>query len=137
MRQHQLFFVNLPVADLDRSRSFFTQLGYALREDFCDADALCVQLGTTVYAMLLRREFFARFHDRAAAPPGSVGTLLCLSAESREAVDALVDRAVLAGGEDVRAEDHGFMYGRSYADPDGHIWEIMWMDPAAARQEIA
>ena len=58
--------------------------------------------------------------------------MLCLSADSREAVDAVVDRAVLAGGSTVRTEDHGFMYGRSYSDPDGHVWEVMWMDPLAA-----
>lgn len=131
MPQHQLMFVNLPVADLDRSRTFFTQLGYPLDEDFCDGDALCVRLGPTLYAMLLRQEFFAAFHDRQPAPPGSVRSMLCLSADSREAVDAVVDRAVLAGGATVRTEDHGFMYGRSYADPDGHVWEVMWMDPLA------
>ncbi|SOC57964.1 VOC family protein [Ornithinimicrobium cerasi] len=137
MPSHQLMFVNLPVADLGRSRRFFAALGYPLDEDFCDEQALCLRLGPTLYAMLLRRDFFARFHDRPTSPPGAVGSLLCLSAASREAVDALVDRAVLAGGTDVRTEDRGAMYGRSYADPDGHIWEIMWMDPAAVRQEIA
>lgn len=131
MPQHQLLFVNLPVADLARSRAFFGQLGYPFDEDFCDGDALCVRLGPTLYAMLLRQEFFDGFHDRPSAPAGSVGTLLCLSADSREAVDALADRAVLAGGAPVRTQDHGFMYGRSYSDPDGHIWEVMWMDPFA------
>jgi uncharacterized protein len=129
--QHQLIFVNLPVADLARSRAFFTQLGYPFNEDFCDGDALCLRLGPTIHVMLLRQDFFAGLHDRPAAPPGSVETLLCLSAESRESVDALVDRAVLAGGADVRREDHGFMYGRSYSDLDGHVWELMWMDPRA------
>ncbi len=131
MPQHQLLFVNLPVADLARSRAFFTQLGYPFDEDFCDGDALCLRLGPTICAMLLRADLFAAFHDRRTAPAGSVETLLCLSAESREAVDALVDRAVLAGGQDVRTEDHGLMYGRSYSDLDGHIWEVMWMDPRA------
>jgi uncharacterized protein len=129
--QHQLMFVNLPVADLARSRAFFTQLGYPFDEDFCDGNALCVRLGPTLYAMLLRQDLFAGFHDREPAPPGTVETLLCLSADSREAVDALADRAVLAGGAVVRTEDHGFMYGRSYSDPDGHVWEVMWMDPLA------
>lgn len=133
MRHHQLIFVNLPVVDLARSRAFFTRLGYLFDEDFCDGDALCLRLGPSIYAMLLREEFFGRFHDRRTAPAGSVETLLCLSADSREDVDALVDRAVLAGGRDVRTEDLGFMYGRSYSDPDGHVWEIMWMDPRAAR----
>lgn len=132
MPQHHLMFVNLPVADLARSRAFFTQLGYPFEEDFCDDDALCLRLGPTLYAMLLRRELFDGFHDRRNAPPGTVETLLCLSTDSREDVDALADRAVLAGGLGVRTEDHGFMYGRSYSDPDGHIWEVMWMDPLAA-----
>lgn len=132
MPQHHLLFVNLPVADLGRSRAFFAGLGYPFDEDYCDSDALCLRLGPTLYAMLLRADFFAGFHDQRTAPRGSVETLLCLSADSREAVDELVDRAVLAGGRDVRTEDHGFMYGRSYSDLDGHIWEVMWMDPQAA-----
>lgn len=131
MPQHQLMFVNLPVADLHRSRAFFSQLGYPFDEDFCDDDALCLRLGPTLYAMLLRQDFFDGFHDRPSAAPGTVGSLLCLTADSREAVDAIADRAVLAGGRGVRTEDHGFMYGRSYSDPDGHVWEVMWMDPLA------
>lgn len=132
MPQHHLMFVNLPVADLARSRAFFTRLGYPFEENFCDGDALCLRLGPTLYAMLLRREFFDAFHDRQSAPPGSVGSLLCLTADSREEVDATTDRAVLAGGRAVRTEDLGYMYGRSYADLDGHVWEVMWMDPWAA-----
>lgn len=132
MLQHQLIFVNLPVADLARSRAFFARVGYPFNEDFCDHNALCMRLGPTLFAMLLREDFFAGFHDRQPAPRGSVETLLCLSADSRGAVDELVDRAVLAGGVDVRTEDHGFMYGRSYSDLDGHVWEVMWMDPRAA-----
>ena len=131
MPQHQLLFVSLPVADLARSRAFFTQLGYPLDEDFCDEQALCVRLGPTICAMLLRQDVFARFHDRPAAAPGAVETLLCLSAGSRQAVDALVDRAVLAGGTDVRREDLGTVYGRSFGDLDGHVWEVVWMDPHA------
>lgn len=137
MPQHQLIFVNLPVSDLERSRTFFSDLGYTFNEEFSDDRALCLELGPTLHAMLLRRDFFASFHDAEVASSGTVETLLCLSADSRAAVDDLVDRAVAAGGREGRGEDHGFMYGRSYADPDGHIWEIMWMDPAAARQEIA
>ena len=133
MTDHQLIFANLPVADLGRSRAFFTALGYPFEESFCDGDALCVRLGPTIFAMLLREEFFGRFHDRTTAPPGTVETMLCLSAGSREDVDALVDRAVLAGGRGLRTEDHGFMYGRSWSDPDGHVWEVLWTEPRAAR----
>lgn len=134
---HDLIFVNLPVTDLERSRAFFTGLGYTFNEDFCDGDALCLELGPTLHAMLLRRDFFATFHDAQVAEPGTVEALLCLSAGSRHEVDALVERAVAAGGSAVRTEDHGVMYGRSYADPDGHIWEIMWMDQAATTKESA
>jgi predicted lactoylglutathione lyase len=131
---HQMIFVNLPVADLDRSRTFFTGLGYSLDERFCDDKALCLVLGDTHYAMLLRTEFFAGFTPHPVADAHRVTqTLLCLSAESRQAVDTLVDRALAAGGTEVREPlsegDH--MYGRSYADLDGHIWEILWMDPTA------
>lgn len=134
---HQLIFVNLPVADLGRSREFFTQVGYTFNEDFCDGSALCLELGPTLHAMLLERDFFATFHQGPAAPAGSVGALMCLSAGSRAEVDAVVDRALAVGGTPVRTEDHGWMYGRSYADPDGHIWEIMWMDMAVDAGEGA
>lgn len=133
---HQLIFVNLPVADLARSREFFTALGYTFNEDFCDGTALCLELGPTLHAMLLERSFFASFHDGEPAPPGTVGALLCLSAGSRAEVDAVVDRALGAGGSAVRTQDHGFMYGRSYADPDGHVWEILWMEQAAVAQSV-
>lgn len=136
MTTHQMIFVNLPVADLERSRAFFTGLGYTFNETFCDENALCLELGPTLYAMLLRKDFFATFHTADTAGPGTVEALLCLSAESREAVDSLVGAAVAAGGSEGRAEDHGWMYGRSYTDLDGHIWEIMWMD-TAAQQESA
>ncbi|HSP61019.1 MAG TPA: VOC family protein [Ornithinimicrobium sp.] len=132
MPQHQMIFVNLPVDDLDRSRAFFTGLGYTFDENFCDGNALCLELGPSLYAMLLRRDFFAGFHDRRTADAGTVETLLALSVDSREDVDALADRAVDLGGTAVRSEDMGLMYGRSWSDPDGHVWEVMWMDPAFA-----
>lgn len=131
--RHQMIFVNLPVADVRASRTFFTALGYEFDEEMCNEGALALVLGPDHYAMLLGRDFFAGFHDGATAGPGQVEVLVCLSAESREAVDALVDAAVAAGGRQVRTEDHGYMYGRSYADLDGHVWEIMWMDVEAAR----
>lgn len=134
---HQMIFVNLPVADLDRSRTFFTALGYRFDEQMCNGDALALQLGPNLYAMLLRHEFFGQFHQATPAAPGQVEVLICLSADSREQVDSLVDAAVAAGGTAVRAEAPGsndFMHGRSFADLDGHIWEIMWMDVEAAAQ---
>ena len=132
---HQMIFVNLPVRDVAASRRFFTDLGYTVNEAFCEeGSTLCLQMGDTIYAMLLSHARFADFTDKPILEPGqATEVLLCLSASSREAVDSLVDQAVASGGTDLRTEDHGFMYGRSYADLDGHIWEIMWMDPAAAQ----
>jgi hypothetical protein len=134
-----MIFVNLPVFDLDASRGFFTKLGYAFNEQFSDDNALCMAISDEIYAMLLRRDFFAEFTPRSVADAHSVSeALFGLSADSRESVDALVDRAIAAGGADVRtmeekdADGVTFTYGRSYADLDGHIWEIFWMDPTAA-----
>lgn len=129
---HQMIFVNLPVADLARSRAFFTALGYRFNEQFCDPErALCLALGDNIYAMLLKPEFFATFTPNGVSTGGNEA-LLAVSADSREQVDRLADAAIAAGGTEVRREDQGFMYGRSYADPDGHVWELMWMDPTVA-----
>lgn len=127
---HRMIFVNLPVADLDRSRAFFAALGYRFDERFSDDRALCLVLGENLYAMLLRREFFAEFTPGPVSESGTE-VLLGLSTDSRDAVDRVVEQAVAAGGSAVRAEDHGWMYGRSFTDPDGHVWEIMWMDQAS------
>lgn len=131
---HHMIFVNLPVADVEASREFFTKIGYKFDDRMCQAGtALGMELGPNIYAMLLSREFFGTFHDGNTAQPGvhEVGT--CLSADSRDAVDHVVDRAVAAGGTEIRKEENGdFMYGRSYADLDGHIWEILWMDAEKA-----
>lgn len=134
MPQHQMIFVNLPIEDVDRSRAFFTAVGYTFNEEFSDERALCLELGPTLFAMLLQRDFFDSFHDGPTADPGSIGLLIGLSANSRQEVDAIVDQAIAAGGKEGRAEDHGWMYGRAYRDPDGHLWEVMWMDDSA-RQE--
>lgn len=132
--QHQMIFVNLPVEDTARSREFFSALGYSFDERMCqEGTALALEIGPNHYAMLLQREFFATFHRARTADPDQHEVLLCVSADSREQVDAVVDAAIAAGGTDVRSEnEQDFMYGRSYADLDGHIWEVMWMDVAAA-----
>lgn len=133
---HQLIFVNLPVADVGASRRFFTDAGYTFNEQFCDDKSSCMVLGDSHYAMLLHREFFGGFTDKPVSDArATTEVLVCLSAGSRQEVDALVDRAVEAGGTEGRSEDHGFMYGRSYADLDGHIWEILWMDPSAVEDQ--
>lgn len=131
-RQHQMVFINLPVADTARSREFFTALGYGFDEQMCqDGTALALELGPNHYAMLLQREFFGGFHTGSTAGEGHHEVLICLSMDTRESVDELVDAAIAAGGREVRSQDEGYMYGRSYADLDGHVWEIMWMDVSA------
>lgn len=129
---HTKIFVNLPVADIARSRAFFTAVGYSIDERFSDDNALAVELGENITAMLLTTAFFGTFHESTTAPADVKECLIALDAQSREEVDAVMSRAIAAGGTEGRTEDHGFMYGRAFDDPDGHGWEIMWMDPAAA-----
>lgn len=135
-RTHQMIFVNLPVADVGRSKEFFTSLGYGFNEEMCQADtAAALEIGPNIYAMLLGREFFGQFHTGDVAEPGQHEVLTCLSASSRADVDDLVDRAVAAGATEIRNEQNAdFMYGRSFADLDSHIWEILWMDVEQARE---
>ncbi|CAB4868802.1 MAG: glyoxalase/bleomycin resistance/extradiol dioxygenase family protein [Actinobacteria bacterium] len=123
-------FVNLPVADLQRSIAFFAQVGYTFNQQFTDDNATCMIIDEGIFAMLLVRPYFETFTPKPVANAHEVTeVLVALSAESRAAVDALVDRAIAAGGREAReAQDHGFMYGRAYEDLDGHIWEIFWMD---------
>ncbi|WP_049565016.1 VOC family protein [Streptomyces sp. SBT349] len=130
-------FVNLPVKDLDRSKDFFTKLGYSFDAQFTDENAGCLVISDTIYAMLLVEPFFKTFTKKEIADAStSTETILALSADSREQVDELVDRALASGGSaSMETQDHGFMYGRSFQDPDGHQWEIMWMDVAAAQQQ--
>ena len=131
----RMIFVNLPVADLQRSRGFLEALGAVNEPKFTDETAACMTLAETIHVMLLTHDKFRQFTPRPIADANSGSeVLLCLSADSRESVDTTVERAVTAGGtaDPAPKQDYGVMYGRSVADPDGHIWEIMWMDPAAA-----
>ncbi len=127
-------FVNLPVKDLDKSKAFFNALGYSFNPQFTDANAACmvVQEGS-IHAMLLVEPFFKTFTDKAIADTRtSTEVLLCLSCESRAEVDELVAKAVAAGGTTPRApQDLGFMYGHGFQDLDGHLWELVFMDPNA------
>ncbi|WP_431816948.1 VOC family protein [Gordonia jacobaea] len=128
---HNMIFVNLPVADVARSRAFFTELGYSVNEQFSDERAVSLQLGDNIVAMLLERDYFGSFHPAQTADAASTKEcIICLDADSRDSVDDLFDRAIAAGASAGDTEDHGFMYGRSYNDLDGHAWQIMWMDPA-------
>ncbi|WP_328510545.1 VOC family protein [Streptomyces mirabilis] len=131
----QMIFVNLAVNDVDTSKKFFTELGYTINPQFTTADCACVVISDTIIAMLLSKQRYADFTKKEIADATKTSeVLLCLSAESREKVDELCDKALAAGGSGTReAQDHGFMYGRTFDDLDGHTWEVMWMDPAAVQ----
>ncbi len=124
-------FVNLPVKDLDKTKTFFSALGYTFNPQFTDENAACMVINEDIYAMLLIEPFFKGFIDKDIVDATkSTEVLIALSTDSRAEVDELVNKAVAAGGTETRpAQDHGFMYTRSYNDLDGHIWEILWMDP--------
>ncbi|MFC4560368.1 VOC family protein [Nocardiopsis mangrovi] len=128
-------FVNLPVKDLKTSVDFFTELGFSFNPQFTDENATCMIISDEGFVMLLVRDFFSTFTPKPVADPAThTGSIIALSADSRSEVDALADKALAAGGSFARdPQDHGFMYARSFQDPDGHIWEVMWMDPAAVQ----
>ena len=129
----RMIFINIPVADLPRSIAFYEAVGAVQNKQFSDETAAMVSFSPTISVMLLTHARWATFTDRPIAPTGSSEVLLCLSSDSRDAIDALIDTAVQAGGEadPCVKQDHGFMYGRSFTDLDGHVWENVWMDPAA------
>ena len=125
-------FINLAVADLDRTRRFFAGLGFGFDERFTDEKAIAMRISDEAMVMLLRREFFQTFTPNPLTDGTTTEVLIALQCADRAAVDAMVARALATGGKAVRPpEDHGFMYGHAFADPDGHIWEPHWMDPAA------
>ena len=124
-------FVNLPVKDLGKTKTFFAALGYTFNPQFTDDNAACMVISDTIFAMLLVEPFFKGFIDKELVDATkSTEVLIALSADSRADVDTLVNKAVAAGGTEPRgAQDHGFMYTRTFNDLDGHIWEIVWMNP--------
>ena len=131
-RPHKLF-VNIPVSDVQRSIRFFEALGFSFNPQFTDATATCMLVGEDAYFMLLNRERFTGFSKRPLGDPRKeTNAIYALSANSREEVDEVVRKAVAAGGSHaVEPQDHGFMYGWSFYDLDGHHWEVFWMDPSA------
>lgn len=131
----QMIFVNLATNDLETSKKFFTELGYSINPQFTTDDCACVVISETIVAMLLTRQRYQDFTNKEIADSAKTSeVLLCLSAESRAKVDELVDKALAAGGAPAgEPQDHGFMYGRSFQDPDGHTWEVVWMDPSAVQ----
>ncbi|MCB9783028.1 MAG: VOC family protein [Candidatus Omnitrophica bacterium] len=130
-------FVNLPVKDLDASVKFFGALGFTFNAQFTDETATCMVIAEDIYAMLLTHPKFEQFTPNAICDASKeTEVITCLSCESREEVDDLTDKAIAAGGTEPRGpQDHGFMYGRSFQDPDSHIWELMWMDPSAIQKQ--
>jgi uncharacterized protein len=132
----RMLFVSIPVADLERSKEFFAKLGFGFNPLFSDETAACMLVGEHAFVMLLTHEKFAEFSKLPVADPATHAlALYSFSASSRDEVDAIGAAALAAGGTEADdAEDYGFMYSRSFFDLDGHGWQVMWMDPAAAEQ---
>ena len=131
-----MIFVNLPVRDVSAAQAFWNGLGYATDPRFHDDRATNIIIDENIWLMLLDRSRFAEFvTGEVADPRQATGVLVALSADSRGAVDALVDKALATGASPwLPTQDHGFMYGRSFQDPEGHVVEVMWMDVAAVPQ---
>ena len=129
-------FVNLPVKDLDKTIQFFSKLGFTFDPQFTDQNATCMVVGEDIFIMLLAREFFKTFTRKDVVDATrSTETILTLSADTREKVDDLVNKALQAGATSPNdPQDQGWMYGRSFYDLDGHHWEIMYMDPNSLAQ---
>lgn len=134
----RMLFLNIPVADLERSKRFFAKLGFGYDPTFTDDTAACMPIGEQAFVMLLSREKFAEFAKLPIADPTThTLALYCFSVSSRDEVDAVSAAAIAAGGREADGpEDYGFMYVRSFFDLDGHGWQVMWMDPAAAAAEM-
>ena len=129
----RMIFVNLPVNDLDAAMTFYKALGFENNPQFTDETAACMVWSEAINVMLLTRDKWRTFTDRPIPPASSSEVMLALSCDSREAVDAMNETAAKKGGTaDINpVQDLGFMYNRNLADPDGHVWEAVWMDPSA------
>lgn len=128
----RMMFVNIPIANAAASRKFFDHLGFSFNDQFCDENTLCMAINEQSWVMMLEEDRFRGFiADDIADTSKNREVLLCVSADSRDGVDELTDAALAAGGVDwMPAQELGFMYGRSFRDLDGHVWEVSWMDPA-------
>ena len=129
-------FVNLPVRSLDKSVQFFTKLGFKFNAQFTDETATCMIVSDDIFVMLLTHDKFKTFTPKPICDATkSTEVLVCLSSESRAHVNEMVRKAVEAGGTTYNEpQDHGFMYGHGFQDPDGHIWEVIYMEPSAIKQ---
>jgi hypothetical protein len=130
----KMIFVNLPVRDLAASTAFYEAVGGTRNPQFSDATASCMVFSETIHAMLLTHDKYRQFTQRPIADTHKTSAvLIAMTVENRSDVDGIVDRAAAAGGaaDPNPKQDHGFMYGRSYEDPDGHVWEVIWMNADA------
>ena len=129
-------FVNLPVKDLNKTMEFFTKLGFTFNPKFTDENAACMVIGENIYAMLLVEKFFNSFTKKEICDSTkSTEAILAITSESRNKVDEMIKNALDAGGTEPRnPQDHGWMYGRSFQDIDGHLWEVFYMDESAQAQ---
>ncbi|MET0529285.1 MAG: VOC family protein [Microvirga sp.] len=136
----KMIFVNLPVSDLTRANAFYEAIGATKNPQFSDDTATCMVFSETIHAMLLTHDKFKQFTTKAISDARTTTeVLICISADSRDEVDDVVAKASATGGraDPGPKQDYGFMYGRSFEDPDGHIWEIMWMDVEAAKAAMS
>jgi uncharacterized protein len=132
-------FVNLPIKDVNKSKQFFTKLGFEYNAQFSNENALCLKIAENIYTMLLVETFFKTFIDNKAISDAQKSTevLMAIDASSREEVDDLIEKVEAAGGKEFRkASDHGWMYGRAFEDLDGHIWEVLFMDESKMPEEM-
>jgi predicted lactoylglutathione lyase len=129
-------FVNLPVKDLNRSVDYFTKLGFNFNPQFTDENATCMIIGEDIFVMLLVEKFFKSFTKKEICDTSkNTEAILALSVESKEKVDQMMGKALEAGGSEPREkQDHGWMYGRSFEDVDGHIWEVFFMEETAIKK---
>jgi uncharacterized protein len=132
----KMIFVNLPVTDLEASMAFYKSLGFENNPHFSDATAACMVWSEAINVMLLTHDKWRTFTSRPIPPATSSEVMLALSRDTRDAVDTMSKAAAATGGTaDINpVQDLGFMYSRSLSDPDGHVWEVVWMDPAAVPQ---
>ena len=135
-QRSRMIFVNLAVEDLGRSVDFFTELGFTFDQRFTDESATCMVVSDQAFVMLLVKPRFRDFTKKALVDSTrQTEAILAVSADSREDVDDFADRALAAGGSPATDPmDMGFMYSRSFNDPDGHLWEVLWMDPKAVEE---
>jgi uncharacterized protein len=130
-------FVNLPAKDLNKTIEFFTKLGFKFNPQFTDENATCMIVGEDIFVMLLVEKFFKTFTKKEICDTSkNTEVIVALSVEGREKVDQMINKAIEAGGRESREpQDHGWMYGRSFEDINGHIWEIIYMDESALKND--